>query len=218
MLPSTLFIPLGTMSTWQDNELRYALRSWQQYSTIERVLIIGHKPDWYTGDHIRFDHHYSKTEDIFRKTEYAATLYDRFIFANDDHVLLQPLNELPYYYDGYLKDFRSSGSDTFRRYVNNTLQLFPDGKYFDVHTPMVVESHLMPKYTRDTIFKSCYCNSASIQGVEMKDPIIRRHFRMEDIYCCIRHLPMFSYSDSGLSNDLKKWIAKKFPDPSRWEK
>lgn len=219
MLPTTLFIPLGGGSVWNNNELRYALRSWEKYSNIEEVLIIGHKPDWYKGGHIRFDKPYCKTEDIFLKTQYAASLHNRFIFANDDHVLLQPLTNLPYYYDGLLSDYHDGGSDTFRRYISNTAALYPGGKYFDVHTPMIVEPDIMLslKYTRDTILKSCYCNEAEVDGVEIKDPILRAHTAYELISPRVESWPCMSWGDGAMTWTLKQWLRDQFPEPSKWE-
>ena len=38
--------PLGTGSKWQNNELRYSLRSLSKISGIGDVFIVGEKPDW----------------------------------------------------------------------------------------------------------------------------------------------------------------------------
>jgi hypothetical protein len=41
---------LGTESSWQDNELRYSLRSLERnFPDLGRVWIVGHKPAWLTG-------------------------------------------------------------------------------------------------------------------------------------------------------------------------
>lgn len=221
MLPSTLFIPLlKNASTWADNELRIALRSWDKYCPIDRVIVIGHKPDWYTGEYhsITSDSIPSKTEDIWRKTEAAARMTDRFIFANDDHILLQPLISLPYYFQGKLNSF-IGGSETFMRYVNNTKRLYPDGKYFDVHTPMVIESDhfLTLNYTKDTILKSVYCNSLNIEGEPYKDCKINQHLRTEEIEKKLEGKSMFSFGDNGLCIDMRKYLLSLFPLKSRFE-
>lgn len=215
-LPKILFIPLSPMSPWSDTELRYALRSWHKYSTIDEVLVIGHKPDWYTGSHLRYDTPHSKTEDIFRKTQYAASVHSEFIFANDDHILLSALTELPYYYQGLISEFKG-GSETFMRYVGNTASLFPKGNYFDIHTPMVVTAGRMKelRYFPNTLFKSTYCYG--MQGVYMRDPHLNIHMRTEQIEAFVKDKPMFAFNDNGLSPDLKKWLAAKFPVKSPWE-
>jgi hypothetical protein len=219
-MTTTLFIPLGRDSIWQNNELRYALRSWGKFGNIERVIIVGEKPDWYTGEHypLPTSRILCKTEDIFRKTQLAATLSESFIYANDDHILLEPLAILPYYYQGLISDFRG-GSETFMRYVINTDRICPRGKYFDVHTPMVIQSDIILSlpYVQDTIMKSYYCYEAGVEGVEYKDCKINQHLRTEEIEKKLAGKWMFSFGDNGLSNDMRKYLMMKFPDKSKWE-
>lgn len=218
MLPTTLFIPLGRDSVWNNNELKYALRSWEKFGKIERVIIIGEKPDWYAGDHLPWKHLLPKTEDIFRKTQLAATLTENFIYANDDHILLEPLTTLPYYYQGFIHEFKG-GSDAFMRYVCNTDRICPQGKYFDVHTPMVIESDIILSlpYVNDTIMKSYYGYEIGAEGEPYKDCKINQHLRTEEIEKRLVGLPMFSFGDNGLNNDMRKYLMNNFPDKSKWE-
>lgn len=219
MIPEILFIPLGTISSWLHNELRFALRSWDKYgSPIKQLLIIGHKPGWLQNvHHIPFMDRFSKPANIYEKVKIAAKHYDRFIFANDDHFLTKPLTELPYYYSGKLIDFKGGG-DTFMRYVGNTWQLFPSGKYFDVHTPMVVEAQVVEQltYIKDVLFKSLYCNTAGIKGEQFEDCKIRSHFRTDDILRYANNRPFIS-TDEAISVDTKRFLQETFPDKSRWE-
>jgi hypothetical protein len=219
MLPTTLFIPLCPSSTWNHNELRLALRSWEKHGPpIETVLIIGHKPDWLQDvHHIPFTDRWNKPTNIYEKVKLAAKLYDSFIFANDDHFLLRRMVELPYYRSVKLKEFKGGG-ETFMRYVEQTRQLFPDGYYFDVHTPMVVHAHIVEslEYRKDVLFKSLYCNSAQVWGEEFKDCKIKDHMRREDIERYVEGRPFLSTGEA-ISNDLKKWLFDQFPEKSRWE-
>lgn len=220
-IPDTLFIPLCAISSWQHNELRYALRSWEMYGPpIKQLLIIGHKPDWLQNVHyLPFnDAQQTKTKNIFDKVKIAASLYDRFIFANDDHFLLQPMYELPYYYSCMLRDFKGGG-ESFMRYVSNTYKLFPSGKYYDVHTPMIVESYVidMMTYHRDTIFKSCYGNTAQVEGVEFRDCKINGNIRRDEITRYVEGKPFLSTGEA-VPWDLKRWFEEKYPVKSRWEK
>lgn len=222
-LPSTLFIPLGRDSSWSNNELRYALRSWSRYSGVERVLIIGNKPEWYTGDHMQWEQLLPKTEDIWMKTQAACMHIDElFIFGNDDHILTSALTDLPYYHSGPISRFRG-GSDTFMRYVDNTAKLLGEpANYYDVHTPMIIEpeAFLDLDFTTDTLLKSVYCNCntyAIAMSSRIVDPLIRSHIRYDEIESYTR-LGMFAFNDNGLSNDLRQWLKDKFPEKSRWER
>lgn len=220
MIPKVLFIPLCTISSWEHNELRLALRSWQRFGPeIETLLIIGYKPDWLINvHHIPFIDRWSKPVNIFEKVKIAATHYKEFIFANDDHFLLKPLIDLPYYYSGTLFDFKGGG-ETFMRYVQNTWQKYPQGKYFDVHTPMIVKAQVVNRitYTKDILFKSAYCNEAKIEGVEFRDCKVTGHMRTPDIEAFAMTNPFLSTGEV-LSVDLKKWLFEKFPEKSRFEK
>jgi hypothetical protein len=55
-VPIDVVYPLGTGSVWQDNELRYSLRSLEKnFPDLGRVYVVGHKPDWLGNvEHIPF--------------------------------------------------------------------------------------------------------------------------------------------------------------------
>ena len=147
----------------------------------------------------------------------AADHYDRFIFANDDHYLLQPMTDLPYYHAGPIREFKGGG-ETFMRYVDNTYRLFPDGMYYDVHTPMIVESSIMAglSYHRDTLFKSCYANTAQVDGVLFRDCKMDGHIRTDAINHYIRDRPFLSIGEY-IPFDLKNWLMEQYPEKSKWE-
>lgn len=215
----TLFIPLCEQSTWLHNELRIALRSWDKFGQIDKVLIIGHKPDWITNiHHIPFQDKFNKVENIFRKVKVAAENYPEFIFANDDHFILKPIKELPYYYSVLLKDFKGSVGDTFFRYVDQTKRLFPEGKYFDIHTPMICKKEIIDKleWKRDVLFKSYYCNTAGVEAVQMNDCKIHGHIRLPEIISYFHDKPFISTGEA-ISYELKKYLFDLFPEKSCWE-
>lgn len=218
-MPPVVFIPLSPASTWLHNELRLALRSWVKYGNIETLLIVGHKPDWLINvHHVEASDNYNKIESIFRKIKIAASLYPEFIFANDDHFLMQPLLELPYYYSCKLKDFKGSAGDTFYRYVDQTYRLFPNGNFYDIHTPMICKSEVIDKmeHKRDILFKSYYCNTVGVEGVELHDCKIGSHIRTDEIERYVRDRPFISTGES-ISVDLKKFLFEKFSEKSIFE-
>lgn len=215
----TLFIPLANSSAWDHNELRFALRSWEKFGNIDDLLIIGHKPAWLkNAQHIQFVEYNSKPRNIYDKIKIAAETYDKFIYANDDHFLLKPLINLPYYYQCKLKDYRNGG-ETFMRYVANTRALFPEGLYFDVHTPIVVHSEIVKslKYEKDVLFKSLYCNTAKVEGVKAEDIKIRAHIRREEIDNIVRGGHPFLSTGNAISHDLRQWFFETYPEKSSFE-
>lgn len=215
-----LFIPLCNFTSWEHNELRLALRSWSQYANIEKVLIIGHKPDWLTNvEHIPYDDsRRPKIENIFNKVKIAAEHYPEFIFGNDDHYLLNPLTELPYYYSTKLKDFKGSAGDTFYRYVSETARLFPEGNYYDIHVPMICKREIINKleYKKDILFKSYYCNTAGVKGKQLADCNIRGHIRRDQIENYVKGRDFVSTTD-GIATELKKYLLERFRIKSKFE-
>lgn len=218
MIPQTLFVPLGRDSRWHNNELRYALRSWSAYSDVTRLIIAGDKPEWLDCEAIQWPYLHPKTLDIFLKAQAACSLTDQFVFGNDDHFLLQPLKTLPNYYYSTLTNHKG-GSDRFKDYVLFTQQLFPDGLFYDIHTPMIMDNRLLElRHDKPVVLKSLFGNSFPGQSVEMIDPVIRDHMRTDDIELFTAGKPMFAVNDNGLGNDMKRWLQKRFPEKSRWEK
>lgn len=103
-----IVIPLGVGSLWQDNELRFCLRSISKYLTdYGQIFIIGDCPDF-----IQNIIHIPATDSIFRKDKdrnifnklmiacEQNEISESFLFMNDDHYLLSDLvaSEIPYYY------------------------------------------------------------------------------------------------------------------------
>lgn len=189
------------------------------YANVENVLIIGHKPDWLINvHHETWEGRFPKVEDIFRKVKKAAELYDEFIFANDDHFLMQPLTELPYYYSCKLRDFKGTAGDSFYRYVDTTARIFSNGNYYDIHTPMICKKEVIDQlqYKKDVLFKSYYCNTAGVEGVELSDCKISGHIRTEEIVRYVKDRPFIS-TDESISVELKKYLLERFPNKSKFE-
>lgn len=96
-----LMYPLGTGSTWQDNELKYSLRSMEQnLPELGKVFVVGHRPSWLIDncsflEHITFPDIYTKNKDanlldkILHVCEYTD-ISEIFLRASDDQVLMRP--------------------------------------------------------------------------------------------------------------------------------
>lgn len=100
---------VGTGSSWNDNELRYSLRSIAQNGgNIGRVFIVGHKPS-FVSDEVHFlpcDDPYpweQRHKNILRKVMMAIENTDiaqHFLVSSDDHFYIKPTNfeTLPVYH------------------------------------------------------------------------------------------------------------------------
>lgn len=101
---------VGTGSIWQNNELRYSLRSIARYGeNVGRVYIVGHKPAFVSDvvAHIPCDDPYTDPKlphkNILHKVLYAIENSDiapHFLVSSDDHFYIKPTDfeTLPVYY------------------------------------------------------------------------------------------------------------------------
>ena len=100
---------VGTGSKWDNNELRYSLRSIDKYGiNVDRVFIVGEKPDFVNGEvvHIPCADRWSKIKkhnNIHQKIAVAmgtGLLNDHFLISSDDHFYCKPtdFDAYPVYY------------------------------------------------------------------------------------------------------------------------
>lgn len=98
---------VGRGSDWNNNELRYSLRSIAKYGKhIGRVFLVGYKPDFVNDKVIHIpceDPFPVKHNNILYKVLYAAQHSDiasHFLISSDDHYYVAPtdFDNLPVYY------------------------------------------------------------------------------------------------------------------------
>jgi hypothetical protein len=197
-------------------ELRYALRSFEKWLNPERVLIVGGKPDWYTGEHLPHKDYevMFKEKNIFDKTVAGAELLDGdFYFCNDDHFLLAPYQGL--HHKGRMIDnlrIRNKNG-SYGRMMQNTIDVFGDVMNYDTHCPMVMNrgglKAINLKWTvhHGYCFKTSYCASNNITGVFHED------HKFNTIPKTL-NVPYFSTTES--CNNLSV-LPRLFPTKSKYE-
>jgi len=91
-------IPLGRGSRWNDNELRFCLRSLEKnFLDLGKVWIVGEKPEWCVGVHyLRMPDFFTSNKDANLITKvmtacYQAKMPPRFVRCSDDEVFLRPI-------------------------------------------------------------------------------------------------------------------------------
>ena len=189
-----LVIPLKNDNNYE--QLRYAMRSITTHHEIHKCFIVGGRPDWYTGNHIiHKDYSARFKEHNIRDKVLTACLHfpGEFLFANDDHILLQPINEV--YNKGLLSDCLRSraGHGSYTRCLRNTMERYGDVDNVDTHCPMVMDAELVSNTGFDWPdfgigFKTCYAQENGISSVYMDDcktdkiPQGREWFSMTDIF------------------------------------
>lgn len=231
---TSIVLPLGKGSRWNDTELRYCLRSIQQYITgYGEIFIVGERPAWLRNiihiPAVDGDKTYDKEANIFRKIMIACNdhrVSETFLFLNDDHFLLQNYiaATFPYYMDGRLTDKRTVTD--YKHTLNNTLKVLDaDPLYADIHCPIIYNKSAfkaVAKYDWKTKFGYCiktlYCHANKIDGQQYPDLKINEPMRYKDLVSQLAGRGWFSVGDKAREGDLLKVLSEIYPVKSEYER
>lgn len=202
-------------------ELRYSIRSMvKHFKPLSGVLLIGDKPEWFTGDHIPFaDIPGEKERSMQLKVLQAPD--DWFMYSNDDFFAQKNFDWfLPDYYDTDCRDLAARHPiDSYRKLYNNCL---PHWLNYDVHTPMVVRKNIF-RAAYDTMdaqtpIKTTYCNYLDNFPVYLADCKIKGEHSHEEIIYATKDRPFFSTHNNAINADMINFLESKYPDASPYEK
>jgi hypothetical protein len=231
-----IVIPMNRQSTWNDNELRFALRSLEQHVAHRRVWIIGYRPDWLKNvEQIKLrDKSYYPAINIHRKIRTACETKDiseRFMYMADDHYILPTFDITRTYYHQEIEDvLRDHPDPLIRKVVMNTLQVLLDRdttmRWYDLHVPIVYEKE---QYLRTMgqfdwmqpsgyAIKTLYRNMAGDQqhDQEVPDGKVRAPKTYHQLKEFIRDKVVFS-SGKYVGDDMIKLLSELYPNPSKYE-
>jgi hypothetical protein len=234
---------LGNGSRWNNNEIKYSLRSLEKHAkNVGRVFITGEKPDfindkiiynYFPDDRIATINHFNKVLFTFKNTDIS----DNILLNYDDNFFIKDANieKYPYFYSkneisaNYHINTFYTNSLTFTR--NLLLKLKKPIKDFSVHTPIVYNRQKF--YEMEEIIKehcnfdnprsvgvsvrSLYCNLNDIKGKIRADLKFHRDLPIFEIEKRLENESVFSTSDR-IYDDMANYIFKTYPEKSRWEK
>lgn len=227
-----IVIPLGKGSRWQDNELRICLRTIEEnLSGYNQIWIIGERPKWLQNiNHIYIQDTQKQVPDknIMLKIKAAcleSQVSDSFLFMNDDHFLLTKYHAptFPNYYDITLPEaYNLRGPSPYGYRIKNTMEsllsrMFPV-KHYDIHYPIVYQKQAFIDRVVNSvdwdgnrygfIIKSLYANleTESERIHDCKSGNIPR-----EGWKCYSTMP-------HLVEGVQKWLFKRFPNKSNYEK
>ena len=229
-------IPLGNGSQWQNNELRYALRSIQRFlRNYRKVYIIGHRPAWLTDQviHIPFEDKRGHERNIMEKVLHACKypqLSDKFLFMNDDHYLVSYFDapKFPNYYFNSIEFKLTNCRGGYAETVRNTLFSLKARKlphsFYDVHTPIIYDKALFPQVMgqydwskrNGYLIKSLYCNTLRLHGIMMQDCKANKPMSCFHIEKWLEDRPMFSSAEK-ITPEIATYLEYLFPDKSKYE-
>lgn len=231
--------PLGVGSKWNNNELKYSLRSIEKHvSGVRNIYIIGHLPSFVKNViYIPFeDTGKCKETNIYNKVVRACQepdISEDFLFFNDDHFILQDVvgAEFPIYHKGDLVTVvhRLKPGNRYRRCVERTMRTLHALGYrtnnFDIHSPIIYNKSKFlyamdrydwtPKYT--FVVKSLYANTLGIDGVKEFDCKLNANMVAEEIYRYINDKKFFSIGDKAVCDQMTLVLDSLYPTPSKWE-
>lgn len=233
---------LGTGSNWEDNELRFSLRSLETYlENMGTVYVVGERPRWLTGVvHLPFkDKTTCKERNIMLKVAYACghpDLSENFLHVHDDHFALAPARagEIPNWYGGTLEKMYNGTKPEKRNHwhlaVRNTWKILESrglpGLNYDIHYPMLFNKNLYPGVMdvypwttepRGFVVKSLYANTVGLTGTPIGDIKLMDRLSNEGVVAQLKGRPWFSIGNAGLSNSFKSLLRAIYPTPSRFE-
>jgi hypothetical protein len=227
-------------SDWQDNEIRYSLRSLERFGrNYDRVFLVGGKPDFLDYNkiiHLAHQDKYAVPDyNVFLKLIYACSnsdISENFVLFNDDFYLLRyiSLRTIPYYYKREEISTIYGNKNTF----NDTALLTREFllKYnkpifdFKPHYPIIYNKtklqSLIPLFAEGfkisplgLSLRDLYCNWHKVPNkiYKKENKMIGKNVIITRF---IKRLDLFSGSNSA-RKDEKIFLKNKFVVKSKWE-
>lgn len=221
-----------------NNELRYSLRTVFKNTPVNSVWVVGGKPDWYIGNHIRVAQDkgskYLNARANLQAIIDSEEIPNKFILMNDDFYIIHPTDRIPVYHGGSLEE-------KAKRYLNysaaslHTHQLFQtidllkkNGVQspldYSIHVPMTVHKELL-EYSVEMggAIRSVYGNMNRIGGLRLPVDDVKVHQALMthpksfDYLNNVHGLPFISSSDRTFPIIFRP-VLKEFTTASPWER
>lgn len=235
---------LGHGSHWNNNEIRFSLRSVMKYLTGWRnIYIIGENPGFLEGESIHIILHPDeigpKNADgnIIRKVIRACQipeLSENFIFMNDDNYFLRPISvdQLYVFHKGNLDNIDPIAFDSFwgRRLGRTRYHLTDKGftpLHFDHHSPFIFNKYLFPQtvawfdYASDIglTVKSIYGAVHYPDAVQLttEEATFWSPLDLKTISKITENAHFMAHNDRGLNDSMKYFLWLKFSESSPYE-
>jgi|APTNR8051073442_1049403.scaffolds.fasta_scaffold00075_22 hypothetical protein len=226
-----LLYVLGPGSVWQDNELRYSLRSVEQYLPHDRVVIAGHLPPWlvnvvhvdipsYSADGI------ANTWNKVLMCAVRGEVSGDFLLMNDDFLATGPIAQVPSFSSGPVYD-RLVARDmhgNYRAALNRSYDLLrstghPYPLAFETHHPLPMHAqHVLDMHRRYPMRSSTYAWRTVYGNFTDAEPTITGDVKARTEF----HPPTgvwYSYGDKVAAQpEFRSWCASKWPEASRYER
>lgn len=226
-----IVIPLGTESRWNDNELRFALRSIEKNLTGYRnVIIVGWCPKWVQNVvHIKKEDRAGKKQfSIFSKTLAAfdhPETSDSIAFWNDDHFLMDQmdLSDFRYWYDGTIDEWGQKAIGNYKGALLNTANLQGINRFYtDIHTPIIYQRakfRALEKldWAKEYVIKTAYTMQEMGNFEPMVDLKVNKALSYEEWVGKSKNRKFISIGPYGVNSGLVQLLTEHFPKRSKYE-
>lgn len=235
---------LGSGSAWENNEMRYSLRSVEKnLAGVRNVYVVGENPGIFSDKvfHIYYPDLLKQNADgnmarkILRACQENA-LSDNWLFMNDDFIINKPMvaSEIPWLDKGDMAKHPPShwNNNLYRRRLRRTYDVLKNRGYktmqYDYHAPMLMNKHAFQDVMalfdfEDHIgytFRSLYGNVMELPSIHLdgQKVTIYRHYDTDTLREYVHDAWFVGYNDSGLNASLKLWLKHTFPEKSKYER
>lgn len=227
---------LGQGSRWNDNEIRYSLRSVELYfPRVGNIFIIGECPEWATNvKHIEIsDKFENKLLNAREKYLEAATnpqIGKNFVLMNDDFFFLKEVEEIPNYSRGTIKEMMNQHPTKNGYYYRSLWDTekrldgmgIPDALDFEIHAPIIFNRKKLESVIGmigiDKAFsvRSCYGNLMNLEPTKVID--FKAANLGEFAYQKLRDAEFLSINDALICVDeFRDWLKWKYRRMSKYE-
>lgn len=238
---------LGTGSKWNNNELRYSLRSIEKFGkNVGNVYLVGYNPGFlsnkvnivYAKDKYKS---LQKAKNILTHICFATDYFnlDDFLVSSDDHFYIKEtdFNSYPYFSKGLLpKNPDMSKSPVYKKTLKDTRDLLEINGYtyyaFNQHGNTHISRQAIG-YAKDIIessYNTAYgceptCIILNVLYHYKKFPIVERNdvkiFKdfvdKETLLKQLKDREVFSISDQSLKLGMAECLQELFPYKSKYE-
>jgi hypothetical protein len=220
---------VGHGSKWEDNELRYSIRSVvKNIEGYKNIIIVGHKPEWLTGViHIPFKETGTANINIADKLVAACkskAVSANFLYMQDDVFIVDKFHINDFkkriFYKGTLDTTRT---DYYGRLLNDSQKVLPENINYDNHEPIVINKtkliaaygkYKYRDYPEGLGTKSMYFQYIKAKGEFRKDNKIELvGFDWE-----ANKRPIVSIGDVSIDTNFVTYMNKLYPEKSKYEK
>jgi len=240
-----IVIPLGMEGMgWDDNELKYALRSIEKnFKDLGQVWIIGYKPNWLVNvKYIQaFDpYKHNKDANLINKIILACQqdeLSEQFLFTSDDHFIMKPVDaswfDRPLMDNSQMKFDRNKKLNRWQQRLVQTeaacLARSRPSNCYEAHVPYKFNKRLYPHFMLQFDYgeglgytlASPYFNSVQLEYQEPEENTVARVNHKvqsrEELDGLVKDKMFFNYSTVAFDDTIKTFLAERFTEKSKFE-